>query len=237
VTLSKKTFVYTGCEVLEAIAEAENYNRYLVKMIQKQVARSPKKKPVVLDFGAGMGLYADMLKDDTKSTIDCLEPDKKLQKMLTKKGYKVLASADDLKPNSYDVIYSLNVMEHIEDDHKVFGQLTKALKKNGIIVIYVPAFQSLYSSMDKLVEHHRRYRKSHLRKMANDNDLKIVTLQYCDPIGFGAALAFKAVGNKSGVISPRSVKIYDRVAFPVSRIVEPASKHIVGKNVVLVAEK
>lgn len=234
--MSNKTFVYTGCEVLEAVAEAKNYNRYLVKMITKQVARSAKKKPAVLDFGAGMGLYADMLKDEGV-TADCLEPDKKLQKMLSKKGYKVLASADKLKPNSYDVIYSLNVMEHIGDDHKVFKQLTKALKKDGIIIIYVPAFQSLYSSMDKLVEHHRRYRKSRLRKMASDNNLNIVSLRYCDPIGYAAAVAFKASGNKSGVISPRQVKIYDRLAFPVSRVIEPVSRHIVGKNAVLIAEK
>jgi SAM-dependent methyltransferase len=234
--LSKKTFVYTGCEVLEAVAEAENYNRYLVKMIKEQVTRLGKKKPTILDFGAGMGLYADMLKDDSL-IIDCLEPDKKLQKMLTKKGNKTLSKAEDLKPNSYDIIYSLNVMEHIEDDHKVFKQLTRALKKKGIIIIYVPAFQSLYSSMDKLVEHHRRYRKSRLRKMANDNNLNVVSLRYCDPLGFGAALAFKAVGTKSGVISPRSVRFYDRVAFPMSRIIEPASKHILGKNVVLVAER
>lgn len=230
--MSKKTFVYTGCENLEAMAEAKNYNKYLISIIENNLNKKGKK---VLDFGAGSGTYADMLKEKG-IVVDTLEPDKVLQKVLNKKGYKVISDAKELKPNSYNLIYALNVFEHIKDDHDNFALLTKALTKNGIIIVYVPAFQSLFSSMDKLVGHHRRYRKGRLREMADANKMNILKLHYCDPVGFAASLAFKATRNKSGVISAKSVKFYDTIAFPPSRALEPVLKHIVGKNVVLVAQ-
>lgn len=230
-----KPFVYSGCDNLEVMADAKNYNKFLISIITKEIAKFGAK-PKVLDFGAGSGTYADMVKDKGIA-LDCLEPDKILAKILHKKGYTVFDYADKLKPNSYDVIYAFNVLEHIEDDFAVFTQLSKALKKNGVIVIYVPAFKSIWSPMDNLVGHYRRYRKDRLHKMAKDNKLKIVKLRYVDPLGYGAALAYKATKPKAGTISPLSLKIYDRAIFPFSRLIEPATRPIVGKNVVLVAKK
>jgi len=234
--LKNKTFVYTGCENLEVMTEAKNYNKYLIGIIKKEIHSFGKKKPKILDFGAGSGTYADMLKAEG-TVVDCLEPDSKLQKVLTKKGYKVSSDAANLRERSYDVIYALNVMEHIEDDYDVFAQLTKALKKGGVVIIYVPAFKVLWSPMDNLVGHYRRYKKSRLQAMATKNNLKIIKLGYCDPLGFAAALVYKASRPKSGVISSRSVMFYDRLAFPLSKKVEPVSRSVVGKNVVLVAQK
>jgi len=231
--LSNKDFVYTGGENLEAVAYAKNYNKYLISIIENAAQGKAKK---ILDFGAGSGTYADMLK--AKGIIvDCLEPDKRQQKILKKKGYKVAGDISELEPSSYDLIYSLNVFEHIEDDKQNFAKLNKVLKKNAVVVVYVPAFQSLFSSMDKLVGHYRRYRTGRLQAMAKDNNMKILKLQYCDPIGFAAALAFKASRNRSGVISIWSVKLYDTAAFPISRFLEPIFKQVVGKNALLVAQK
>lgn len=227
----KDEFVYTGTDNLEAMLEAKNYNEYLISKVEKSATN---KKIKILDFGAGSGTYAEMLRN-RGYTVDCLEPDKKLQKVLKAKKFKVYSDINDLKSGSYDLIYALNVLEHIEEDGEIFKLLTKLLKKEGSIIVYVPAFQILYSAMDRLVEHHRRYRKTHLKKMAIDSNLSIVKLNYCDPIGFAATLAFKFIGNKSGSISSGSVKLYDRVAFPISIIIEPLTRRYIGKNVLLLA--
>ena len=232
--MKSETFVYTGAENLEAMTEATNYNDYLISIIEKALKDPVSKK--VLDFGAGAGTYADILFE--RGIIPhCLEPDEALQNKLKDKGYKIVKSAKHLKPNSYDLIYALNVFEHIEDDMDIFKELTKALKKDGIIIVYVPAFQSLFSSMDRLVGHHRRYRKRRLKDMAEHGNMNVIKLHYCDPVGFVASLLFKASGNKNGTISAKSVKLYDRVAFPISRLLEPVLKHALGKNVVLVSQK
>lgn len=229
--LKTEAFVYTGCENLEAMAEAKNYNNYLIKFIESNLDKGNK----ILDFGAGSGTYADLLKE--KGTVpDCLEPDKTLQGILKNKGYNVVSTINDLKPKSYDIIYALNVFEHIEDDHTEFAKIKKYLKPGGKVIIYVPAFQALFSSMDERVGHFRRYNKSRLKGMAKDNGMDIIKLHYCDPVGFAATTAFKASRNKSGVISAKSVKLYDTLAFPVSKALEPILKHGFGKNVILIAQ-
>lgn len=215
------------------MAEAVNYNRFLVGLITEQ-AKSKSQK--ILDFGAGSGTYADMLREAGYG-VDCVEPDKTLQGVLKKKGYKVANSVGPKDKGKYDIVYSLNVLEHIDNDGAAFDDLVASLKPGGKLVVYLPAFQVLFSTMDKRVEHFRRYRKDRLLDFASKNNLEVDRLQYCDPIGFFAALLFKYIGSKDGVISPSSVKFYDRFAFPVSRVSEPLTKHIFGKNVVIVATK
>lgn len=235
--MKKNDFVYTGVENLEAMAEAKNYNAYLLKFVEDACKATGKKSPKVLDFGAGSGTYADMFKAKGVIMPDCLEPDADLQKVLSEKGYKTVSDSAKLKPESYDVIYALNVLEHIEDDGEIIKQLSRALKPGGKLVVYVPAFQVLFSTMDKRVGHFRRYKKDRLSNFAKQSDVRIKQLHYCDPIGFFASLVFRFVGSKDGVISAKSVRFYDRFAFPVSRILEPATRSVIGKNVVLVAEK
>jgi SAM-dependent methyltransferase len=41
--------------------------------------------------------------------------------------------------NCYDIILSVDVMEHIQDDLKVFQNFHKALNKNGVLIISTPS--------------------------------------------------------------------------------------------------
>lgn len=225
-----KKFNYTGCDNLEVMASARNYNAYLLSLVG-----TLQKGQKILDFGAGSGTYADDLKA-TRTQIDCVEPDVTLAGILKKKGYTVFSDAKNLTAK-YDIIYTFNVFEHIKDDKNSAKILVKHLKPGGMLVIYVPAFQTLFSSMDKKVGHYRRYRKWMLKELLADQDVSISRLQYCDPIGFFAALAFKVVGNSNGDLSPGSIKFYDRLIFPVSRLIEPLTKHFFGKNAVIIVQK
>lgn len=231
--MSKQDEGYTGRDNLEAMAEAKNYNKFLINFIKQSNKGSHKK---ILDFGAGSGTYADLLKKEN-ITVDCLEPDNILNEQLSKKGYKVYADISEIEPNSYDIIYALNVLEHIEDDESIVNTLADALSERGRLIIYVPAFQILFTSMDEKVGHFRRYKKGRLESHAKTASLDVKELYYCDPLGFCAALAFKYFGNRDGVISSAAVKTYDRFVFPVSKAIQPLAKRFIGKNVVLIAEK
>jgi SAM-dependent methyltransferase len=234
--LSKKNFVYTGCENLEAMKEAKNYNDYLINLVIDHGKLASKKNRKVLDFGAGSGTYTDILLGKGYSA-DCVEPDQKLQKILKSKNYKVYKDVNELKAKSYDLIYALNVFEHIKEHSDVLAKLRKALRKNGVIIIYVPAFPLLFSSMDRRVEHVRRYKRKLLKELAEENNLIVKKLEYRDPIGFGAALTYRLFGGDSGIISSASVKFYDKYIFPVSRSIEPVFKYSLGKNVLLVGHE
>lgn len=226
-----KQFVYTGQDNLEVMSQAKNYNKFLVSLVN----RSPASIKA-LDFGAGTGTYAEMLRDEGFA-IDCLEPDEKQAKLLKSKKFTVIKNINDVKKSSYDVIYSFNVFEHIEDDLGVARVVSEKLKPGGLFVVYVPAFQLLYSAMDRKVEHHRRYRIERLRAMADQSAMSIVNIQYCDPLGFPAALVYKLIGSKKGDISPTAVSIYDKYIFPISRVLESATKKLFGKNALIIMRK
>ncbi|MEJ0072824.1 MAG: class I SAM-dependent methyltransferase [Candidatus Saccharibacteria bacterium] len=147
--MKNKDFVYTGQNNLEAVQEAVNYNDFQRDFLLGQIGEIGKKTVKVLDFGAGIGTYADMIKSKNVH-IDCLEPDAKQAKILKQKGYTNYTSIGQVK-QKYDVIYALNVFEHIEKDSEVLAELKPLLTKGGRIVIYVPAFKMLWSRMDDLV--------------------------------------------------------------------------------------
>ena len=63
---------------------------------------------------------------------------------------------------SFNYIYTLNVLEHIEDDAAALRSLHAKLTDGGKLLIYVPAFPVLYTSMDAKVGHVRRYTRDTL---------------------------------------------------------------------------
>lgn len=227
-------FAYTGTDNLEVMTEAVNYNRYLLDCVEREITAPGQS---VLDFGAGSGTYADMLAE-RGITPDCLEPDGDLQSVLRSKGYPVVDLSDvAAKAGSYDVIYTLNVFEHIKNDQDAADDLATLLKPGGRIVVYVPAMESLFTSMDVKVEHYRRYRRAQLTRILKNSGLRVVTARYCDPIGYFATLAYRFAGRSDGTINPRALKTYDRFLFPLSRLLQAVTGRLFGKNVLVVATK
>lgn len=232
--IAAEDFAYTGRDNLEVMAEAVNYNRFLLDCVSEHVA-SPNVR--VLDFGAGSGTYADMLAE-RDITPDCLEPDKDLQEALRSRGYRVVdLDGTTTETAQYDVIYTLNVLEHIKNDQEAAEQLAALLRPGGRLVVYVPALEILFTAMDVKVEHYRRYRRAQLNRILRNAGLDIVASRYCDPIGFFATLAYKIMGRSDGTINPRALKLYDRAAFPLSRALHGVTGRLFGKNVLVVATK
>ena len=233
--MSESDFAYTGQDNLEAMKKAKNYNRYLASLASSRVAG--KKKARIIDFGAGIGTYASLLRDKGYENVDCLEIDKSQVEQLSKSGFKTFNSISSVGNGEYDLAYSFNVFEHIEADKKVLEGLLAKVKSSGEVVIYVPAFKILFSKMDELVEHQRRYSRRMLKDMCKFADTEIIETRYCDPLGFCTTLLYKAVGGKSGKISPKQVGFYDRYVFPFSRALELFTHRFFGKNLYIVVRK
>ncbi|MCF8057849.1 MAG: class I SAM-dependent methyltransferase [Bacteriovoracaceae bacterium] len=220
-------FVYDGTEVLKNLTEAVNYNHSLRDLVIKESLPGD-----VLDFGAGIGTFSDLLKDELNPK--CLEIDKKQAGILKQKGFVVV---DSLEENKYDYIYSLNVLEHIEDHHNIVKDLVKALKPGGKLLIFVPAFNILFSDLDKKVGHFRRNRTNDLRELLKENNTSIKKLKYFDFIGFFFALVFKTLRFKTDKINKRNVVIFDRLFYPLNYLLDPIFSSILGKNAYVVVKK
>ena len=222
---------YSGRDNLEAMKEANRYNDFLVRLVQKHATGNR-----VLDHGAGAGTFALPLARSGMDVI-CMEPDPGLRESLRMGGLDVVARLEDLEPGSIDYAYTLNVLEHIEDDAAALRQLSECLRPGGRLLVYVPAFAVLYSQMDRHVGHFRRYRRKTLVKQLRATGFEVSSARYVDSLGFFATLLYRLVGDRSGRISAGSVSLYDSLVFPVSRLVDVLTLGSFGKNLAVVAAR
>ena len=150
----------------------------------------------------------------------------------------VLNSLGEVADASIDFIYSSNVLEHIEDDTAVVAEMARVLKPSGRVCLYLPACQCLFSALDRRVGHWRRYDKGKLRTLFSAGWWRILDLRYADTLGFAATLVYKFFGDREGGFHTPSLKFYDRVVFPVSRLLDRMTfGGIPGKNVFVCVEK
>jgi SAM-dependent methyltransferase len=219
----------TGAENLEAMASADNYNRFLVNCVRRE---ADPGRPV-LDYGAGTGLHARALRAHGFQ-ISCVEPASILRARMNSDGITAVATVDDCDPQQFGTVYALNVLEHIDDDAAALRQIRDRLLPDGKLILYVPAFKLLFTEMDRRVGHFRRYRRGQLEQLVCAAGLRVSRSEYVDSIGFAAALLYRLAG-RDGAISRRSVVLYDRVIFPISRAVDQVTHPYFGKNVLVVA--
>jgi len=223
---------YSGIENLEVMKEAKLYNRYLTRLIASQI----KPGDTALDFGAGVGTFAYPLRSLGVDPI-CVEPDATLRNNLQRAGFRAHAELADIADASVDFIYTLNVLEHIEHDRATLCELARKLASGGRILVYVPAFQVLFSSMDRKVGHLRRYRRRQLEQRLVEAGLRVSRSRYVDSLGFLAALVYRTIGSEAGDINRSALKIYDRLVFPISLGVDKLLSRWLGKNLLVIGFK
>jgi len=67
------------------------------------------------------------------------------------------ATSVNLPGNSFDVLIASDCLEHIEQDQAALQNWYKLLKPGGVLIVFVPAFMSLWSPHDEVNHHFRRY--------------------------------------------------------------------------------
>ena len=223
---------YQGRENLEAMRVAENYNNFL-----KDLVRSNCKDPSsILDFGAGVGTFADIFALPF-DCISCVEPDADGLQILRDAGYRAYSCLDEAG-EGFSYIYSLNVLEHTEHDQLTVDALYSALDPGGRFFVYVPALEVLFSAMDEKVGHFRRYDKESLKNLLENAGFVVEKLVYTDFLGVFATIAYKLwPGSPDGSVGIRQLAFYDKFLFPISRILSIPFARIVGKNVYATAVK
>jgi SAM-dependent methyltransferase len=209
--------------------DAINYNAYLSDLVMRHALPSDR----ILDFGAGIGTFAFTLKNKGYD-ISCVEPDPAQLFQITSKGMPGFLDLNSA-PKEFDYLFTLNVLEHIQDDQKMLFDFSEKIKRGGRLLIYVPAFQVLFSSMDRAVGHYRRYVRKDLCTKVELAGFKIQKSQYVDSMGYIASLMYKYFGNKQGSLNKITIILFDRVIFPISLIVDCIASKIFGKNLLIVA--
>ena len=233
----KEKYVYSGKKELENSDKfLKNYNSEVVKIFFNHFESKGSK---ILDFGAGIGTLSILYEKMSGIKPVCVEIDLENRKFLKSKGFLVFKSIFNSK-NNFDAVFSSNVLEHIENDQKTLDDIYKKLNKDGLLFLFLPAFEILYSDMDKKVGHFRRYSMQDIKKKLEKAKFKIVSSSYLDSLGFFASFAMKIIGynENKGIGSPKSLKFYDKYIIPISFFLDRIGlRFFFGKNLILLAKK
>lgn len=62
----------------------------------------------------------------------------------------------------FDVVGAFDVLEHIADDVRVMANVHEALEPGGLFVVTVPQYPWMWSELDEIVHHQRRYTRREL---------------------------------------------------------------------------
>jgi SAM-dependent methyltransferase len=76
------------------------------------------------------------------------------------------------RDREFDLVCAFDVIEHVEDDRRIFGEVSRVLKDGGVLIFSVPLFATLWTEFDDLVGHVRRYDPSDLMALLANHQLQ-----------------------------------------------------------------
>ena len=217
---------YPGTRTLHLLEAAENYNNFLIGLIRNYASANE-----IMDFGAGIGTFARRLREEGFQ-VTCIEPDVLLRNRLQAQGLVAFEDLGSISDDSVDFIFSFNVLEHIADDRGALMQLSRKLKSSGRLLLYVPAFPMLWTTVDAQLSHHRRYTIRTLKETIQSSNFEVEEIRYADSIGFVVTLLFRMLRLGPERLNSHLLAIYDKWLFPLSRIIDLVAHKWFGKNVI-----
>ncbi len=200
----------------------------------------------IIDHGAGTGGLSSALLAAHLGNVVAVEPDPQLVEVLHAK-FDAVADAtvsagtlDDYLaahgPCSVDTIVSSNVIEHIADDVACLQAMFDLLRPGGAVGLYVPARPELFGSLDRAVGHHRRYTKPELERKLATAGFRVEKVHYRNLVSVVPWLIAGRV-MKVDKLGDGSLKVFDKVVFPVARWIEDRLPPRYGLNLVAIAIK
>lgn len=137
---------------------------------------------LALDLGCGNGVFRSQIESASNWTVDGADLDMAaLRRCSPGRGrlfqYDVTDEHASLV-NSYDVVFLYDVLEHIDDTMPFLRSLVRHVKPGGLLVINVPALESLKGEYDRAAGHVRRYSPKSLTDAVANLPLTIVCVRY-----------------------------------------------------------
>lgn len=238
VNLSDDSIDYHGDD-LEALSTLRRYRQWIIDEFASYLDGR------VAEIGAGIGNYSEELLSHVDH-LDMIEPAERPARMLadrmaSKTGVRLIVStaeawAAQAQGAEYDAVVMINVLEHIRDDQAMARHVLDSLKPGGHFLLFVPALMWLFSKLDALHGHYRRYELDGLTHLLTDAGFVIEKAKYVDVLG---VLPWLVINKWMGqtVFKPGMISVYDRFGIPLTRSVERLLRFPLGKNILLVARK
>lgn len=172
------------------------------KSILELTEKYVSEESVLLDFGCGDLFFIQeaVNKFNTKKAVAydigftdkiALQLDEQYPKINVINDQNSLNHS--LRDHSVDVVFLMDVIEHIEDDEGILEYIydQEWFTEKTSLIITVPAFQSLFTSHDVFLEHYRRYTNKSLKRVVKQVGFEIKEYGY-----FFSSLLLPRLGSK-----------------------------------------
>ena len=171
--------------------------RYIFNKILEYFFPGGEDKKIA-DIGCGTGGVMKMLAKHGEVRGLDIEP--RALEFCRNKGFNNVALMKGfyetgLSSESVDLVAMFDVLEHFEDDVKALREVNRVLSKDGYALISVPAFQFLWSELDQVAHHFRRYTKKGLESKLQRADFEIVKSSYLFFFVFPLILTYRLLGK------------------------------------------
>jgi len=206
-------------ETLDNLDGADNYAAWIFEQVNPHLGKE------VLEVGAGHGTFTGLLSTSSARVVatDVSERCAGILRARFADDPRVTvlqggtAAVAGLPP--FDSAVLINVLEHIEDDDGALRELSVTLKPGGRLILWVPAFELLYSDFDRKIGHYRRYRVAGLKAQLSSAGYEVTDIRYVNSVGALAWLVVARLLHRAPT-GGLSVKIYDSYFVPVLKRVE-----------------
>lgn len=78
----------------------------------------------------------------------------------------------------WDIVFLLDVLEHISDHQEVLRQVYKSLRPGGLLFVTTPALKFFWTYNDELAHHQRRYSRQDFCTLGRQVNLEILRTEY-----------------------------------------------------------
>jgi len=156
----------------------QSRNRLLKYLVHRHL--SSKGKTKLLEIGCGTGGFIQQIVgteglDITGSEIYTQGLVYAKQK-LPEVNFVQFDVTSGTMDETYDIILAFDVIEHIADDAAALSNISRMLREGATLIVTVPQYMFLWSSLDDIVRHKRRYSKAELLEKLRRHGFDIV---YC----------------------------------------------------------
>jgi len=175
-------------------------------LVRELMSRSAMDHPLHLELGCGTGSMSRELKarGHRVVAVDLRYEGLERSRLMDPSAMLVRADATCLpfRPESFDVVTALDVLEHLDDD-AVLNELHAVLKPGGRIILSVPAMPWLWSARDVDAGHLRRYTPRRLEAALLRARLSVVVIRYYLFILFPLIALSRLLGKGRGGLRAR----------------------------------
>jgi SAM-dependent methyltransferase len=223
----------------ERMRLAERYFQW-----QSDLAASALGRRVV-EIGCGLGNFTRYLLDRESVIATDIEPSctARLAARFPDRANLIIQTIDVLDPafvslarHQPDSVVCLNVLEHVADHALALRHMQAILPAGGQAVLIVPAFESLYGPIDRLLGHYRRYSKESLHQLAAATGFRVRTLRFMNTVGFCGWWVNAHILRRTEQ-SESQIRVFDRYLVPLLRRVETALPPPFGQSLFVILEK